>query len=77
MRNVLFHYTPKHGSWLNMAEIEIGVMESQCLKRRIPDIDTMEKELSAWQNARNERRAKINWRFTREKASEKFKLNSK
>ena len=77
MKNVLFHYTPKHGSWLNMAEIEIGVMESQCLKRRIPDIDTMEKELSAWQNARNERRAKINWRFTREKASEKFKLNSK
>jgi len=52
-------------------------MESQCLKRRIPDIDTMEKELSAWQNARNEQRAKINCRFTREKASEKFKLNSK
>ena len=67
MKNVVFHYTPKHGSWLNMAEIEIGVMESQCLKKGIPDIDTMERELSAWQNARNEQRAKINWRFTRER----------
>lgn len=76
MNNVVFHYTPKHGSWLNMAEIEIGVMENQCLKR-IPDMETLEKELNAWQNMRNERRAKINWRFTREKASKKFELSTR
>lgn len=60
-----------------MAEIEIGVMENQCLKRRISDMETLEKELNAWQNMRNERRAKINWRFTREKASEKFGLSTR
>jgi len=77
MKNVIFHHTPKHGSWLNMAEIEIGVMENQCLKRRIQDMETLEKELNAWQNMRNERKAKINWRFTREKASEKFGLSTR
>lgn len=69
-----FHYTPKHGSWLNMAEIEIGVMETECLGRRIPDKEILQKELIAWENRRNEREAKINWRFTREKAKEKFGL---
>lgn len=77
MKNVVFHYTPKHGSWLNMAEIEIGVMESQCLKRRIPDMETLKRELNAWQNMRNEQKAKINWKFTREKASEKFGFSTR
>ena len=59
-----FHYTPKHGSWLNMAEIELGVLSRQCLNRRVPDKATLEREVKAWQNDRNEKVVKVNWRFT-------------
>ncbi len=63
-RKLEFHYTPKHGSWLNMAEIEISVISRQCLHRRIPDMDTLRREIAAWQAERNEQRATITWRFT-------------
>jgi hypothetical protein len=69
----VFHYTPKHGSWLNMAEIEISVLSEQCLDRRIPDIATLEREIAAWQKERNERGATIDWRFTTALAREKLK----
>ncbi len=68
-----FVYTPKHGSWLNMAEIELNVLHSQCLNRRIPEIETIKKEVKAWQNARNNKVAKINWRFTSKDARIKLK----
>lgn len=58
------HYTPKHGSWLNIAEIELSVLQTQCLGRRIADIDTMRSEIAAWQNHRNNSLSKINWQFT-------------
>ena len=58
-----FHYTPKHASWLNMAEIEIGVMSRQCLDRRIADMNTLKQELSVWATKRNEERATIKWMF--------------
>lgn len=59
-----FVYTPKHGSWLNIAEIELNVLTAQCLKRRIDDIEFVRKEIEAWQNFRNNKEAKVNWRFT-------------
>ena len=59
-----FVYTPKHGSWLNMAEIELNVLISQCLNRRINDIVVVRKESSAWQEYRNNKGAKVNWQFT-------------
>ena len=58
------HYTPKHGSWLNIAEIELSALSGQCLGRRIPDLGTMRREISAWQRHRNTRGAPIHWRFT-------------
>jgi hypothetical protein len=63
-----FVYTPKHGSWLNMAEIELNVLTKQCLNRRISDIETVRTEVSAWQAHRNNRVAKVNWQFTTESA---------
>jgi len=63
-----FVYTPKHGSWLNMAEIELNVLTGQCLKRRIDNIDTVKSEVAAWQKARNNKGAKVNWQFTTEDA---------
>jgi len=68
-----FHYTPKHGSWLNMAEIELGVLIRQCLSRRIPDKSTLEKEVRAWQNDRNAKVVKVDWRFTTADARIKLK----
>ena len=68
-----FHYTPKHGSWLNMAEIELSVLSRQCLSRRIPDQETLKREVQAWQDRRNQQRATINWRFTNEDARIKLK----
>ena len=62
------HYTPKHGSWLNIAEIELSALNGQCLQRRIPHIHSMHREISAWQQNRNTRGAPINWRFTTEDA---------
>ena len=59
-----FVYTPKHGSWLNMAEIELNVLTSQCLKRRIDDIEIIRKEAQAWEKHRNNKNAKVNWQFT-------------
>jgi len=59
-----FVHTPKHGSWLNMAEIELNVLARQCLNRRIARLSTVKKEVDAWQNHRNNRCAKINWQFT-------------
>lgn len=59
-----FVYTPKHGSWLNMAEIELNVLMGQCLNRRIGDMITMKGQVQAWQNHRNNRESKINWHFT-------------
>src|ERR1039457_362801 len=58
------HYTPKHGSWLNMAEIELSVLKGQCLDRRIPDMATMQAEVLAWETDRNNRTKKIDWQFT-------------
>lgn len=68
-----FIYTPKHGSWLNMAEIELNVLMKQCLSRRIGDMDTIKKEATAWQEDRNNKEATINWQFTNEKARVKLK----
>lgn len=58
------HYTPKHGSWLNMAEIELSVLSRDCLDRRIPDRDILRRETTAWEADRNARAAKMKWRFT-------------
>ena len=67
------HYTPKHGSWLNMAEIEIGAMVGQCLDRRIPDRSTMRREVEAWQERRNSESVRVDWRFTTADARVKLK----
>ena len=67
------HYTPKHGSWLNMAEIEIGVLVQQCLDRRIPDQDVLRREVGAWQGQRNLDRVRVDWRFTTADARIKLK----
>jgi hypothetical protein len=72
-RRLEIHYTPKHGSWLNVAEIELSVLSSQCLDRRIPDIEMMKKEVAAWQSDRNNRAATVDWRFTTEDARIKLK----
>ncbi len=67
------HYTPKHGSWLNIAEIELSVLSRQCLDRRVPDFETLEAEVKAWQEERNAKGGKIDWRFTTEDARIKLK----
>lgn len=67
------HYTPKHGSWLDMAEIEIGVLSRQCLNRRIPDQETLRSEIAAWEASRNQEAICVNWRFTTEGARIKLK----
>ena len=59
-----FHYTPKHGSWLNMAEIELSVLSSQCLDQRIPDLPCLAHEVAAWEAQRNAAKATVHWRFT-------------
>ena len=67
------HYTPKHGSWLNQAEIEIGIFARQCLgKRRIPHLNMLRREARAWKRQMNRNRIKINWRFDRKAARRKF-----
>lgn len=62
------HYTPKHGSWLDIAEIELNVMTKQCLSRRIESIDKLKSELSAWESERNAKQAKVKWQITNDKA---------
>jgi transposase len=64
LRKLEFHYTPIHGSWLNMAELEFSMLTRQCLGRRIADRDTLAGEVAAWEAARNEQRATIRWQFT-------------
>ena len=73
IRKLEFHHTPKHGSWLNMAEIELSVLANQCLDRRLPDIETVRCEVTAWQTRRNTAHAQIHWRFTAEDARVKLK----
>jgi hypothetical protein len=68
-----FHYTPKHGSWLNMAEIELSVLTRQCLDRRIPQQDLLKEEVVAWEQRRNQLEASANWRFTTADARIKLK----
>jgi len=68
-----FVYTPKHGSWLNMAEIELNVLIGQCLNRRIDDIGIVRRETKAWQEARNNKNAKVNWQFRTEDARIKLR----
>lgn len=72
LRKLEFHYTPKHGSWLNMAEIEIGVLDRQCLDRRIGDRDTLGTEVAAWESDRNAAGATIEWMFDLNKARTKL-----
>ena len=72
LRRIEFHFTPKHGSWLNMAEIEIGVMVAQCLARRIPEIQLLRTEVTAWARLRNKANAKVNWMFSVDHARSKF-----
>jgi hypothetical protein len=67
------HYTPKHGSWLNMAEIELSVLKGQCLDRRIPDMPTMQTEVAAWEKDRSNKAKKIDWHFTTRDARIKLK----
>jgi hypothetical protein len=59
-----FHYTPKHGSWLDMAEIELGILGRQCLSRRIDNVKDLRREVKAWEKSRDRARAKVNWQFT-------------
>jgi transposase len=73
-RRIEFVYTPVHGSWLNMVEIEISVLVRQCLKRRLPDIERLEREAEAWCEERNRIGASVDWHFSTEEA--RIKLRS-
>jgi hypothetical protein len=72
-RKLEFHYTPKHGSWLNMAEIALSILQHQCLNRRIPDADILTREIAAWEHQRNGEQATIDWRFSVSDARKKLK----
>lgn len=72
LEKIEFHYTPKHASWLNVAEIEVGVMDAECTGRRIGDKGSLAKEVRAWMTRRNRQEKKIDWRFTKQKADEKL-----
>lgn len=72
LRRVVFHYTPKHASWLNMAEIEIGILDRQCLDRRLPNRAVLTAEVDAWQQRRNAEQRGIEWMFTRQDADTKM-----
>ena len=71
-RKLDLHYTPKHGSWLNMAEIELSVLSQQCLNRRIGDVDTLKREVAAWVTVRNAHATTVDWRFTTDDARTKL-----
>jgi hypothetical protein len=77
MRRIIFHHTPKHASWLNMAEIELSVMEGQCTKGRVPDATALKKKLKAWQRERNKASTRINWKFTTDEARKIFRYKTK
>lgn len=72
LERIEFHYTPTHASWLNVAEIEIGVMDTQCTERRIKDEELLVREVKAWAVRRNRQRKKIIWAFTKQKADKKL-----
>ena len=72
LAKIKFHYTPKHASWLNVAEVEIGVMDAECTRRRIPDKNLLRQEVIAWERKRNKQKKKIDWKFTTRKADEKL-----
>lgn len=72
LNKIEFHYTPKHGSWLNMAEIEINMMDKECLDRRIGEKEILKNEIAAWSKQRNKEMKKIMWTFTKKKADEKL-----
>jgi DDE superfamily endonuclease len=72
-RKLAFHYTPKHGSWLNMAEIELSVLQQQCLDRRLPDEATLKREIASWEHQRNTEQATIDWQFSVSDARHKLK----
>lgn len=73
VEKVEFHYTPKHGSWLNMAEIELSILQRQCLKRRIANEERLKREVAVWEQQRNAAQDTIDWRFTITEAREKLK----
>lgn len=77
LQRIKFHYTPKHASWLNMAEIEINVLSGQCLGRHIAALKDLRKQTSVWTKHRNKKNIGIKWRFTRIKAEAKFKITQK
>lgn len=68
-----WHYTPEHASWLNIAECELSVLRRQCLTRRLPDLETVQSEVAAWERARNNAQARIDWRFTTDDARVKLR----
>jgi hypothetical protein len=73
LRKLNFHYTLKHGSGLNMAEIELSILQRQCLARRLPDESTLKQEIASWEERRNEQNATIDWRFSLDNARAKLK----
>src|SRR5215471_45284 len=73
VKKLEFRYTPKHGSWLNMAEIELSVLQRQCLDRRIPNEEALKREITAWEQGRNKEKATIDWRFSVTDAREKLR----
>jgi hypothetical protein len=73
LRKLDFHYTPKHGSWLNMAEIELAAVSTQCLNRRLGDQETVRRAMAAWESRRNAAKATVDWHFTTAKARRKLK----
>lgn len=76
MRTIQFHHTPKHASWLDMAETELSIMERQCTKGRVSDRGTLRKKLTAWHTKRNDQHATINWKFTKKDARKVFKYRA-
>jgi hypothetical protein len=72
LKRIAWHHTPKHASWLNMAEIEISVLTKQCLDRRLPTLEDVQRHAAAWNKARNQKRATINWTFNHEDARRVF-----
>ena len=73
LRKLEFHHTPPHASWLNMVEIELSVLSEQCIGRRLPDQETLRREIAPWQQQRNQQQKTVQWRFTAEKARQKMK----
>ena len=71
-RKLEFHYTPKHGSWLNVAECELAVLATQCLRRRLPDLATVRLGIAAWELRRNRERPTVRWHFTTAQARRKL-----